>query len=134
MRLITTFFFVLVVAIQYPLWFGRGGWLRTHEMRLQLQAEQQMNLDLRARNDKLAAEVKDLREGAGAVEERARYELGMIKGGEIFVQIVDPAKTPAQTSSGAASSLAEAPGIPVQKAAESSSAANAAPELSPKHP
>jgi cell division protein FtsB len=90
MRLITLVFLVLLVLIQYPLWFGKGGWLRVHEMGLQLQAEQKINADLRARNDKLAAEVKDLKEGAGALEERARYELGMIKDGEVFVQIVDP--------------------------------------------
>jgi cell division protein FtsB len=102
MRLITLVFLVLVVLIQYPLWFGRGGWLRVHEMGLQLEAEQKANSELRARNDKLAAEVKDLKEGAGALEERARYELGMIKEGEIFVQIVDPNQLP-KPSTGAAS-------------------------------
>jgi len=59
----------------------------------QVEAAQKKNADLKARNDKLNSEVRDLREGTGAVEERARYELGMIKNGEIFVQILDPGST-----------------------------------------
>ncbi|MGA2548832.1 MAG: cell division protein FtsB [Burkholderiaceae bacterium] len=99
MRLISLIFLALVLLIQYPLWFGRGGWFKVHDMDLQLQAIQKSNAELRARNDKLAAEVKDLREGAGALEERARYELGMIRDGEVFVQIVDPAQAaPATTA------------------------------------
>ncbi len=90
MRLITLLLVVLVVLIQYPLWLGKGGRLRVHELERQVQAQTKTNADLRARNDKLSAEVRDLKEGAGAVEERARYELGMIKDGEVFVQIVDP--------------------------------------------
>jgi cell division protein FtsB len=90
MRLITIVFIALAVLIQYPLWLGRGGWLRVHELDRQVQLQNKVNADLRSRNDKLSAEVRDLKEGAGAVEERARYELGMIKDGEVFVQIVDP--------------------------------------------
>jgi len=90
MRLITLVFLALAVLIQYPLWLGRGGWLRVHEIDRQVQLQNKVNADLRSRNDKLSAEVRDLKEGAGAVEERARYELGMIKDGEVFVQIVDP--------------------------------------------
>jgi cell division protein FtsB len=90
MRLITLLLVLLVVLIQYPLWLGKGGRLRVHELERQVQIQNKTNADLRARNDKLSAEVRDLKEGAGAVEERARYELGMIKDGEVFVQIVDP--------------------------------------------
>ena len=90
MRLITLILAALVVLIQYPLWFGKGGWLRVHEMQREVQLQNDVNAQTRERNDKLAAEVRDLKEGAGAVEERARYELGMIKDGEVFVQIVDP--------------------------------------------
>ena len=90
MRLITLLLVVLVVLIQYPLWLGKGGRLRVHELERQVDVQTKTNADLRARNDKLSAEVRDLKEGAGAVEERARYELGMIKDGEVFVQIVDP--------------------------------------------
>lgn len=90
MRLITLLLVILVVLIQYPLWLGKGGRLRVHELERQVEIQTKTNADLRARNDKLSAEVRDLKEGAGAVEERARYELGMIKDGEVFVQIVDP--------------------------------------------
>ena len=79
----------LLLAIQYPLWLGHGGWMHVREMEQQLAAQNRVNADLEARNERLAAEVRDLKEGAGAVEERARYELGMVKDGEVFVQIVE---------------------------------------------
>ena len=91
MRLIPIALVALLIAIQFPLWLGKGGWMRVREAERQLQAQNKTNADLEARNAKLAAEVKDLKEGAGAVEERARYELGMLKEGELFVQIVEPA-------------------------------------------
>ena len=94
MRLVPIVLALLLVAIQFPLWLGKGGWMRVRDAEQQLAAQNRTNADLEARNAKLVAEVKDLREGAGAVEERARYELGMLKDGELFVQIVDaPAKT-----------------------------------------
>ncbi len=89
MRLITLSLAILLVLIQYPLWLGKGGWLRVWDLDNQVAAARKKNDDLKARNAKLASEVNDLREGTGAVEERARYELGMIKDGEIFVQILD---------------------------------------------
>ena len=92
MRLITVILTVLLLLIQYPLWFGKGGWLRAWELDRQVSATQQKNEELKERNAQLASEVRDLKEGTGATEERARYELGMIKNGEIFVQIVDPDK------------------------------------------
>lgn len=90
MRLITLSLAVLLLLIQYPLWLGKGGWLRVWDLDNQVTAAQQKNEELRARNAKLNSEVQDLKEGTGAVEERARYELGMIKEGEIFVQILEP--------------------------------------------
>ncbi len=92
MRLLTIVLAALVLLIQYPLWLGKGGWLRVHELDRQLQAQRNTNTQLKIRNDSLTAEVKDLKEGEGAVEERARYELGMVKDGEVFVQIVDAPK------------------------------------------
>jgi len=86
----------MLLAIQMPLWLGKGGWMRVRDSERQLAAQNRENVELAARNAKLAAEVKDLREGAGAVEERARYELGMLKEGELFVQIVEPVATPAE--------------------------------------
>jgi cell division protein FtsB len=77
----------LLMLIQYPLWLGKGGWLRVWELDRQLHAQQGVNGRLAARNSALEAEVHDLRGGKQALEERARYELGMVKPGEIFVQI-----------------------------------------------
>lgn len=92
MRLIILCLTVLVILIQYPLWLGKGGWLRVWDLDHQVQEAQKKNDELRARNAMLASEVQDLKEGTGAVEERARYELGMIKQNEVFVQIIDPNK------------------------------------------
>jgi len=94
MRLIILCLAVLVVLIQYPLWLGKGGWLTVWDMRQQLAEAKEKNDALRARNAKLDSEVQDLKDGTGAIEERARYELGMIKDNEIFVQILDPNRKP----------------------------------------
>ncbi len=90
MRLILICLTALLVLIQYPLWLGKGGWLRVRDLSHQLDAALDKERELKARNDKLASEVQDLKEGTGAVEERARYELGLVKDGEIFVQILEP--------------------------------------------
>jgi cell division protein FtsB len=80
----------LILAIQYPLWLGKGGWLRVWEVDRQLDMQEQKNARLETRNGALAAEVKDLKQGHDAIEERARYELGMVKSDEVFFQV--PAK------------------------------------------
>ncbi|WP_151638315.1 cell division protein FtsB [Noviherbaspirillum aerium] len=90
MRLITLSLVALLFLIQLPLWLGKGGWLRVWDLDKQVVAAQKKNDELKARNAKLNSEVQDLRDGTGAVEERARYELGMIRDGEIFVQILEP--------------------------------------------
>jgi len=77
----------LILAIQYPLWLGKGGWLRVWEVDRQLETQQQKNARLETRNSALAAEVKDLKQGHDAIEERARYELGMVKSDEVFFQV-----------------------------------------------
>lgn len=89
MRLITILLVALLLLIQYPLWLGKGGWLRVNELDKQVVAAQAKNDELKARNAKLDSEVQDLKTGTEAVEERARFELGMIKKDEIFVQILD---------------------------------------------
>lgn len=103
MRPLTLLLIVLLVLIQYPLWLGKGGWLRVWDLGRQIEQQTKTNEELKTRNASLAGEVKDLKEGADAVEERARYELGMIKDGEVFVQIVDtppkpPVSAPPQSS------------------------------------
>ena len=76
----------LVIVLQYPLWLGKGGWLRVWELDRQHQAHQAHNRRLAERNTALEGEVRDLRQGLLAVEERARYELGMVRPDEVFVQ------------------------------------------------
>jgi len=88
MRLITLALAALLLMIQYPLWIGKNGWLRVSDLEAQVDASRRKTAELKARNDKLDSEVRDLKEGTGAVEERARYELGMIKQNEIFVQVL----------------------------------------------
>ena len=84
-----------LVAIQYPLWIGKGSWLRVWDMSKQVDQQKEKNAKLVARNAGLDAEVRDLKQGIDAVEERARVELGMVKSDEIFYQIIDRNKTPA---------------------------------------
>ncbi len=84
----------LVLALQYPLWFGKGGWLKVRELDRQVLAQEDANARLKARNDALDAEVRDLKQGLDAIEERARTELGMIRRDEVFYQIVAPSPPP----------------------------------------
>ncbi|NMM36877.1 MAG: cell division protein FtsB [Glaciimonas sp.] len=88
MRLITISLLLLLALIQHPLWLGKGGWLRVWDLDQQVNSALDKNIALKARNGKLESEVRDLQNGTGAIEERARYELGMIKEGEIFVQLL----------------------------------------------
>ena len=81
----------LLLALQYPLWLGKGSWTRVWDLDRQLVAQREDNAQKRARNDALEVEVRDLKEGLEAVEERARSELGMIRRDETFYQVV-PAK------------------------------------------
>ncbi len=83
----TLLLLALIALLQYPLWLGKGGWVRVWEYERQLQAQREHNQALEQRNAGLDAEVRDLKSGTEAIEERARYELGMIKEGEIFVQV-----------------------------------------------
>jgi cell division protein FtsB len=87
MRWPTWILVALIALLQYPLWLGKGGWLRVWEVDRQLVAQRELNQKLESRNAGLDAEVRDLKTGLDAVEERARYELGMIREGEIFVQV-----------------------------------------------
>jgi len=93
-RLLAVVLVILVAAIQTPLWFGKGGWLRVWELDRQLTQVRKSNDELRARNAALDAEVRDLKTGYDAIEERARSELGMIRQDEVFYQVVDPAPKP----------------------------------------
>jgi len=83
----------LIGAIQYPLWLGKGGWLRVRHVDQQLQTQREENTRLALRNATLSAEVRDLKTGLDAIEERARVELGMIKSDELFFQVLKPRPT-----------------------------------------
>ena len=87
----------LIALLQYPLWLGKGGWLRVWDYDRSLQEQREVNQKLETRNAGLDAEVRDLKSGLDAIAERARYELGMIREGEGFVQV--PQKTPLAPSS-----------------------------------
>jgi cell division protein FtsB len=89
MRPVTLVLAALVLLLQYPLWLGKGGWLRVWELDRQLAGQQRTSQSLAARNLALEAEVRDLKEGLDAVEERARSELGMIRQDEVFFQVLD---------------------------------------------
>lgn len=78
---------IFVVVIQSQLWVGRGSIPHVAQLREELRHAQADNEEARARNNQLQAELRDLREGQEMVEEKARFELGMIKSDEIFVPL-----------------------------------------------
>ena len=90
MKVLAAVLAALIVLIQFALWLGKGGWLRVWDVDHELEAQNAKNERLEVRNGALAAEVKDLKQGSDAIEERARYELGMVKNDEVFFQV--PAK------------------------------------------
>ena len=87
MRWLSVALLALLVLLQYPLWIGKGGWLRVWEADRKLMQQKEANSALEIRNAGLDAEVRDLKQGYDAIEERARFELGMIKQDEVFVQV-----------------------------------------------
>jgi cell division protein FtsB len=89
MRWLLFLLLVLLVALQYPLWF-RGGMNEVWELEKAVAAQKAENERLRERNEALAAEVEDLKAGLDAIEERARAELGMIRRGEKLIQVAEP--------------------------------------------
>ena len=106
MRLIIVCLTALLLLIQYPLWLGKGGWLTVRKLDGQVELARKKNDELRARNAKLESEVRDLQQGTGAIEERARYELGMIRQNEIFIQVLDANSVPASAPASAPTSPA----------------------------
>lgn len=94
MRAIIFALILLLMVLQYTLWFGNGG-IRDVNLLRQTVSEQQADIGaLKARNQALAAEVRDLKQGMEAIEELARSEMGMVKEGEVFFQILKPESAP----------------------------------------
>lgn len=87
-RVVALLLLVLLAAIQVQLWVGRGSMHHVHELRQRIAEQQAANAHARQENQRLASEVQDLKEGLETIEEKARSELGMVKQGEIFVQVV----------------------------------------------
>lgn len=122
MRALAIVFVLLIALIQYPLWLGKGGWLKVWDYDRQLSAQQQHNAAMQARNDALDAEVRDLKQGMDAIEERARFELGLIKQDEIFFQLTEmplsvaaPDSSSASSAPSAVSNASRAPKLPDAK-------------------
>jgi cell division protein FtsB len=89
MRWLAALLFLLLIWLQYRLWVGEGSFTKVNALRSEIAAQQDELARMRARNEALEAEVRDLREGLDALEERARSELGMIKEGEVFLQVIE---------------------------------------------
>ncbi|TXI47003.1 cell division protein FtsB [Methylophilus sp.] len=88
MRKLTVVLVVLIALLQYPLWLGKGSWLRVWQYSQQIETHEKRNEYYRQRNDTLRAEVRDLKQGQSAIEERARSELGLVKQDEVFFQVI----------------------------------------------
>ena len=86
-RILAYILIALIVVLQYPMWLGKGSWLQVREYDRQLAQQREANAKLKARNDALDADVRDLKTGSEAIEERARGELGMIKHDEVLFQL-----------------------------------------------
>jgi cell division protein FtsB len=94
MRILAIVFALLILALQYPMWLGKGGWLQVRELGRQVEAQRDANAELKARNAALDADVRDLKQGYEAIEERARSNLGMIRHDEVFFQLPPEAQSP----------------------------------------
>jgi len=87
MRWLTVGLLCAIALLQYPLWVGKGGWLKVWDYDRQLAEQKEVTRKLEIRNAGLDAEVRDLKQGYDAIEERARFDLGMIKQDELFIHL-----------------------------------------------
>lgn len=98
-RFVPALLVALLLVIHGQLWFGRGSLPQVNTMKRQLAEQTDLNLAAQQRNDQIASEVQDLREGLDMVEELARHDLGMVKPNEIFVQFAQGSVAPAAAPS-----------------------------------
>ena len=89
MKVFILLLFVLFVWLQYQLWIDKDGLRKLQHLKQNVAAQIDTNQEIIERNKVLAAEVEDLKSGQAAIEERARKDLGMIRQGEVFFQIID---------------------------------------------
>ena len=89
MKFVTLLLCILLILLQYRLWIGNGSLTEVRHLEQVKQQRILENRQLKERNQAIAAEVQDLKHGYDAIEERARSELGMIKQGETFYQIIN---------------------------------------------
>ena len=87
MRVITLALLALLTLVHAELWFGKAGVPHVMELQAKLQEQKAENEAAHARNDQITAEVRDLKEGLEMIEEKARFELGMVKPDEIYFQV-----------------------------------------------
>lgn len=80
---------LLLAILQYKLWFEPTGLNQYRQLKEAVTAQSTQNKQLHQRNQALAAEIKDLKHGREAIEERARHELGLVRNGETYYQIVE---------------------------------------------
>ena len=90
MKWLASALLVVVVLLQYRIWLSQGGVRELRRLETAVATQRTENDQLAERNRQLAAEVRDLKSGMGALEERARSDLGMISGNETFYQVVPP--------------------------------------------
>jgi cell division protein FtsB len=109
MKVFAAFLLVLLIALQYRLWLSDDGVRSLVSLQRSVAAQKKENDELARRNSELAGEVKDLKEGYSAVEEHARYDLGMVGSSESFYQIIDQANRPT------APDPVPTPSVPVQR-------------------
>ena len=89
MKFLTFIFVTLILALQYPLWLGKGGWLNVIALHKQIDQQLKVNEQIKSENDILLAVVQDLKNGTDVIEGKARYDLGLIKKNETFFLIID---------------------------------------------
>jgi cell division protein FtsB len=89
MKAVFAILIVIFLLLQYKLWFGDGNMREVWALRDAIEQQKKENRQLSERNAALEAEVRDLKQGLDAVEERARSELGMIKKDETFFQVIE---------------------------------------------
>jgi cell division protein FtsB len=89
MKLFVLFLIVVLIGLQYKLWVDEDGVRKLANLNSRINEQQEVNQQMYERNEVLAAEVEDLKSGHDAIEERARMELGMIREGETFFQVIE---------------------------------------------